>query len=65
MIRHGNYYTVYTGLIEVYVKAGDKVKIRQDLGVIYSDPKDNNRTRLSFQIRKEMEKLNPELWLDM
>ena len=65
MIRHGNYYTVYTGLIEVYVKAGDKVKIRQDLGVIYSDPKDNNRTRLSFQIRKEMEKLNPELWLDI
>ncbi len=65
MIRHGNYYTVYTGLIEVYVKAGDKVAIRQDLGVIYSDPKDNNRTRLSFQIRKEMEKLNPELWLDM
>lgn len=65
MIRHGNYYTVYTGLIEVYVKAGDKVKIRQDLGVIYSDPKDNNRTRMSFQIRKEMEKLNPELWLDI
>lgn len=65
MLRHGNYYTVYTGLIEVYVKAGDKVKIREDLGLIYSDPKDNNRTRLSFQIRKEMDKLNPELWLDM
>lgn len=65
MLRHGNYYTVYTGLIEVYVKAGDKVSIRQDLGLIYSDPKDNNRTRLSFQIRKEMEKLNPEHWLDM
>ena len=65
MLRHGNYYTVYTGLIEVYVKAGDKVDIRQDLGLIYSDPKDNNRTRLSFQIRKEMEKLNPEIWLDM
>ena len=65
MLRHGNYYTVYTGLIEVYVKAGDKVDIRQDLGLIYSDPKDNNRTRMSFQIRKEMEKLNPENWLDM
>ena len=65
MLRHGNYYTVYTGLIEVYVKAGDKVAIRQELGLIYSDPKDNNRTRLSFQIRKEMEKLNPEKWLDM
>ena len=65
MIRHGNYYTVYTGLIEVYVKAGEKVEIRQNLGLIYSDPKDNNRTRMSFQIRKEMQKLNPEHWLDM
>lgn len=65
MIRHGNYYTVYTGLIEVYVKTGDKVSIRQDIGLIYSDPKDNNRTRMSFQIRKEMQKLDPEKWLDL
>lgn len=65
MLRHGNYYTVYTGLIEVYVKAGDKVSIRQELGLIYSDPNDNNRTRLSFQIRKDMEKLDPEKWLDL
>lgn len=65
MIRHGDYYTVYTGLIEVYVKTGDKVTIRQDIGLIYSDPKDNNRTRMSFQIRKEMQKLDPEKWLDL
>lgn len=65
MLRHGNYYTVYTGLIEVYVKTGEKVSTGQDIGLIYSDPQDNNRTRLSFQIRKEMQKLNPELWLNM
>ena len=65
MIRHGNYYTVYTGLIEVYVKTGDKVTIRQNIGLIYSDPKDNNRTRMSFQVRKEMQKLDPEQWLDI
>ena len=65
MLRHGDYYTVYTGLIEVYVKTGEKVSVKQELGLIYSDPQDNNRTRLSFQIRKEMQKLNPELWLNM
>lgn len=65
MLRHGDYYTVYTGLIEVYVKTGEKISTGQDLGLIYSDPQDNNRTRLSFQIRKEMQKLNPELWLNM
>lgn len=65
MIRHGEYYTVYTGLIEVYVKAGDKISAGQDLGLIYSDPQDNKRTRLSFQIRKESEKLDPEQWLNL
>lgn len=65
MIRHGEYYTVYTGLIEVYVKAGDNVSAGQDLGLIYSDPQDNKRTRLSFQIRKESEKLDPEQWLNL
>ena len=65
MIRHGEYYTVYTGLIGVYVKAGDKISAGQDLGLIYSDPQDNKRTRLSFQIRKESEKLDPEQWLNL
>lgn len=65
MLRHGEYYTVYTGLIDVYVKQGDRVKAGQDIGLIYSDPQDNKRTRLSFQIRKQMQKLDPEQWLNM
>lgn len=65
MIRHGEYYTVYTGLIEVYVKAGDTVSAGENLGLIYSDPQDNKRTKLSFQIRKESQKLDPEQWLNL
>ncbi len=65
MLRHGDYYTVYTGLIEVDVKTGEKVSARQELGLIYSDPQDNKRTRMSFQIRKDTEKLDPEQWLDL
>lgn len=65
MLRHGDYYTVYTNLAEVYVKVGDRVSTGQEMGLIYSDPLDNNRTRFSFQIRKKKQKLDPEKWLDL
>lgn len=64
IIRHGNYLTVYSNLNQVYVKAGDKVSTSQSIGTIYSDPDQNNRTVLHFQLWKETTKLNPELWLN-
>ncbi len=65
MVRHGNYFTLYVNLDKVYVKEGDKVKTGQDLGRIYSDPEDGNRTILTFQVWKEQTKLNPELWVNL
>lgn len=64
LVRHGNYITVYCNLATTMVKKGDKVKINQPLGIIYSDPADNSRTVLHFQLRREREQLNPELWLE-
>ena len=64
IIRHGNYLTIYSNLSEVFVKAGDKVTTRQSIGRIYSDPEENNRTVLHFQLWKETTKLNPEPWLN-
>ncbi len=64
LIRHGNYISVYCNLSSTTVKQGDKVKTRQVIGPIFSNPADNNRTVLHFQLRKETEKLNPEPWLD-
>jgi septal ring factor EnvC (AmiA/AmiB activator) len=46
------------------VKTGDRVKTGQELGIIYSDPEEDNRTVLHFQLRREKEKLNPEPWLN-
>ena len=63
IIRHGEYMTVYSTLKEVYVKPGDQVTTKQDIGLIYSDPFDDNKTTLKFQIRKEVLKLNPEEWI--
>ncbi|WP_294632085.1 peptidoglycan DD-metalloendopeptidase family protein [uncultured Bacteroides sp.] len=63
LIRHGNYISVYCNLSSASVKTGDTVTTRQTIGQIFSDNADNGRTVLHFQLRKEKEKLNPELWL--
>ena len=63
IIRHGNYLTVYANLSDIYVKAGDKVKIGEAIGKIFVDSEQNNQTILHFQIWKDTQRLNPELWL--
>ena len=63
MLRHGNYLTVYVNIAESFVKTGDVVKAGQPIGRIFSDPDDDNRTILHFEIRKEKTKLNPEFWV--
>lgn len=64
LIRHGNYISVYCNLSSSLVKQGDDVTTKQSLGPIFSNKADNGRTILHFQLRKEKEKLNPELWLN-
>ncbi len=64
LVRHGSYISVYCNLSKSDVKQGDDVTTRQVLGTVYSDSSDNNRTVLHFQLRKEKDKLNPEVWLN-
>ncbi|MGM9846210.1 MAG: murein hydrolase activator EnvC family protein [Muribaculaceae bacterium] len=63
IVRHGEYLTVYAGIDVLSVKKGDKVKANQTLGSIYSDPDDDGRTVLHFEIRREKQKLNPLEWI--
>jgi len=63
IIRHGHYLSVYSNLINVSVKKGDKIAAKQFLGTVYTDPDEENKTLLKFQIWKESQKLNPEEWL--
>lgn len=63
IIRHGEFLSVYSNLKEVFVKQGESVQTKQDIGLIYSDSGDDNKTILKFQIRKESLKLNPEEWI--
>lgn len=61
IVNHGNYYTIYRYLSEVYVKSGDQVNPKQDLGLIRTD--DEGETVLHFELWKENQPLNPQPWL--
>jgi murein hydrolase activator len=60
IIRHGKYLTVYSNLVNVRVKSGDKVSIKQTIGTIGTD---DDKTVLKFQIWNENIKQNPEEWI--
>jgi murein hydrolase activator len=63
IIRHGNYLTVYTNLSDVYVKAGDMVETKQNIGKIYTDKSDGSKTMLHLEIWEESTKLDPISWI--
>ena len=63
IIRHGKYLTVYSNLVNVQVKSGDKVTIKQTIGTIGTDTDDESKTVLKFQIWRENEKMDPESWI--
>lgn len=63
IVQHGQYWTVYSNLVDVDVRVGQKVNAKQNLGRIYTDPENDNKTELYFQIWKDRNILNPESWI--
>jgi septal ring factor EnvC (AmiA/AmiB activator) len=63
IIRHGNYLSVYSNLVNVKVKKGDKVETKQEVGEVYSDPKTENNCTLKFMIFEQKNALDPEQWI--
>lgn len=61
LINHGEYFTVYSRLTDVYVTKGQTVTSKQSLGKVWTDG--DGKTVLQFQIWKGQEKLNPASWL--
>ncbi|WP_216663792.1 murein hydrolase activator EnvC [Lentimicrobium sp. L6] len=62
LVKHGQFFSLYSNLEEVYVKPGDQLKVKQNIGKIAKDPEDKT-TKLQFQIWKSTSKLNPVHWL--
>ena len=62
ILRHGEYYTFYANIINVYVKKGQMVKTGEALGKIYTDS-DTGIATMHFQLWKKTTKLDPGPWL--
>ena len=62
ILRHGEYFTVYSNLENVTVKRGDKVNTKQNLGSVHTN-KTENKTELHFELLKEQNRQDPAIWL--
>jgi len=62
IIKHGQYYSLYHNLVNVKVKAGQTVSLKEMIGTVFTN-ENSKETILYFQIWKETERKDPELWL--
>ncbi|MEJ2161821.1 MAG: peptidoglycan DD-metalloendopeptidase family protein [Robiginitalea sp.] len=61
-IKHGNFISTYYNLSELYVKKGDKVEAKDQLGQIFTNGS-NGLTQLKFYLYRDATRLNPEEWI--
>lgn len=66
IIAHGNYRTIYSNLQETYVKTGDMVSVKQEVGALLINSSGNSEVH--FEIRKitpegQISNINPTYWL--
>jgi len=62
IIRHGKYLTVYQNLVNVTVKQGEMVDLKQDIGDVFCDIDNGSKSVLKFMIFQE-KYLDPEIWI--
>ena len=62
LLQHGNYFTSYKNLINLYVSKGNKVTAKQNLGTIHTN-KTTSKTKLVFSLWKNTIAQNPSRWM--
>ncbi len=62
LIKHGNYITTYKNIAKVYVKKGDKVKAKQPIGEVFTNPQ-TGKTTLQFSVFNGLIPQNPKQWV--
>lgn len=66
IVKHGSYRTIYSNLQETYVKAGDKIVAKQEIGALLINSSGNSEVH--FEIRQitsdgQINNINPTYWL--
>jgi len=62
IVKHGEYFTVYSNIASTNVKANDVLITKQTLGSLFTD-KSDSQTKIHMEIWKGKDKLNPAEWL--
>ncbi len=61
VVKHGEYYTMYSKLKVISVKSGDKVKAKQVLGQVYTNK--DGVAEVHFETWKGLQPMDPSIWL--
>ncbi len=61
ILKHGNYFTVYSGLDKVFIKNNQSVSKYQTLGVIHTNLQ--GKTQLHFEVWHDKILQNPAYWI--
>ncbi len=61
IIKHGNWFTVYSNLEQVFVSTGEEVSTKQAIGRIHTNLK--GKTELHFEVWNGKQKQNPYYWI--
>lgn len=62
LIQHGEYFTLYSNLENVFVKKDDKVITKQPIGTVQTN-EDEGKTELHLEIWRGGNKMDPEGWI--
>ncbi len=62
LVQHGEYFTLYSNLEQVFVKRDDKVITKQPIGLIQTNESDG-KTELHLEIWRGGSKMDPEAWI--
>jgi len=60
MVRHGEFISVYTNLKETFVNTGDKIKVKEEIGIVLTD---KGKTEFEFQLWKGTDLTDPSYWI--
>ena len=62
IVKHGEYFSVYSNIATAAVKANENIGTKQSIGTLSSDRSDS-QTKIHLEIWKGKDKLNPAEWL--
>ncbi|MFM7017006.1 MAG: murein hydrolase activator EnvC family protein [Bacteroidota bacterium] len=63
IVRHGDFFTVYSNLESVSVSTGQNLNTKQSIGVVASSQESPGRGEIHLEIWRNSEKLNPQSWI--